>query len=121
MIRSWFRHLLPILAIVGMVLAPLAAPAGAGVLVAGMAVASPGMAMSGDMPCCADTHQKHMPDCGRTMCPDVAICMAKCFASGAVTVAPLPAPSHRTRLIGLSAQAQLTGLAPPPLIRPPRT
>jgi hypothetical protein len=120
MILSWLRRLLPILAIVGMIVSPFAAPVGAGAMAAGTATMSSEMAMSADMPCCADQQPKQMPDCGKMACPDVAVCMVKCFVGGAVSVAPLPAPSHIMRLTGWPADAQLAGLAPPPLIRPPR-
>jgi hypothetical protein len=120
MILSWLRRLLPILAIVGMIVSPVAAPVGASAMAAGTVTMSSEMAMSADMPCCADQQPMQMPDCGKMACPNVALCMVKCFGSGAVSVAPLSAPSYLMRLIGLPADAQLASLTPPPLIRPPR-
>lgn len=120
MIWSWLRRLLMILAVVGMVIAPAAAPTGAGAMAAGVATMSPEMAMSAGMPCCADQQHKQMPDCGKMACPFIATCMVKCFASESVTISPLPAPIFTAQLIGLPAQAQLSGLAPLPPQRPPQ-
>src|SRR5215212_10437972 len=86
-VKLWLilRRLLPILAIMGLVVAPLAAPTAA----SAMARASTA-AMADDMPCCP--HEKPaMPDCAKA-CPLMAICLAKCFRdiSAAVAVsAPL--------------------------------
>jgi hypothetical protein len=120
MIWPWVRRLFSILAIVGMIAAPVAVPIGASAMATGVVTISTQMAMSAQMPCCADQQPKQMPDCGKIACPGAAACMVKCFMSGTVASAPLSAPSHVVRLIGLAAEAQLTGLAPPPLIRPPR-
>jgi hypothetical protein len=65
-VRRLIGHLLAILVIVGLVIAPLVTPAAAARLpIADMA------AMSGDMPCCPDgQNNKSCPDC-----PLVAMCM----------------------------------------------
>jgi hypothetical protein len=65
-LRRLIGHLLAILVIVGLVIAPLVTPAAAARLpIADMA------AMSGDMPCCPDGQKnKSCPDC-----PLVAMCM----------------------------------------------
>jgi hypothetical protein len=65
-VRRLIGHLLAILVIVGLVIAPLVTPAAAARLpIADMT------AMSGDMPCCPDgQNNKSCPDC-----PLVAMCM----------------------------------------------
>jgi hypothetical protein len=61
-------HLLAILVIVGLVIAPLVTPAAARLPIAEM---TDMVAMSGDMPCCPDGQKnKSCPDC-----PLVAMCM----------------------------------------------
>ena len=112
------RHVLATLALLGLVLSPLAWPV--------MAMDSGGMAqgvdMAGnaatdmtDMPCCPDGAPK--PDCAK-VCPLLAMCMAKTFqstpyASGpvrALTIAHTVLPRDDAKLHGIAQ-------APPP--RPP--
>lgn len=68
-LRRLISHLLAVLVIVGLVAAPLVAPAAARQLPVGEM--SDMSAMSGDMPCCPDGQKnKNCPDC-----PLVAMCM----------------------------------------------
>jgi hypothetical protein len=68
-LRRLIGHLLAVLVIVGLIVAPLVAPAAARPLPVGEM--SDMSAMSGDMPCCPNGHQnKSCPDC-----PLVAMCM----------------------------------------------
>src|SRR5258705_5534433 len=68
-LRRLISHLLAVLVIVGLVAAPLVAPAAARQLPVGEM--SDMSAMSGDMPCCPDEQRNNScPDC-----PLVAMCM----------------------------------------------
>jgi hypothetical protein len=115
-VKPWsvLRCLLPILAIVGILAAPLAAPAAA----SAMAPAAMS-AMADEMPCCPG-EKPAMPDCSKS-CPLMTVCTAKCFqnlstATGTViarlTLAGLVVPSNDR--VG----ASLTQAPPAP---PPRT
>lgn len=130
MIQSWLFRLLSILAIVGMVAAPVAAPASAGMTVAvsmaepsDMAMSNMGIsdtAMSDDMPCCPSQQQRQVSDCSKATCPSMALCLAKCFSSGPLPAVVRSLPMRAGKLFGLKADTQLASLAPPPLMRPPR-
>jgi hypothetical protein len=129
MIRLWLHRLLPILAILGMVLAPIAAPSGAGAMAAETvtmvsyaSISDPSrsaITISADMPCCP--HEKPMmPNCGKATCPLMTLCSAKDFPNGCAAASVLPLPVMASRPIGLRAEAQLASLAPSPPTRPPR-
>ena len=119
---SIIRSLLPILAVVGLILAPVARPAMAIAADMQAAVAHDQpmdhavMAMPADMPCCPD--KALMPDCAKD-CPLMAMCAAQAFydapqAAGVVTrlvLASVMVPVSDTDLASLSQR-------PPP--RPPR-
>ena len=115
-VKLWLilRRLLSVLAIVGLVVAPLAAPGAA----SAMARASTA-AMADDMPCCP--HEKPaMPDCAKA-CPLMAICLAKCFQNIPVAGASLSAPLIVAERIAPANEAQGESLPQAPLPRPPRT
>jgi hypothetical protein len=113
-------RLLAIFLIAGLVLAPLSAPANAG-MAKGMHMAGsmPEMAateMAADMPCCPD---KSVPmDCDQ--CPLMAICMVKNFqepsSAGVIEIRPVT-----VRLMAPRSDPAADGLnyLPPP--RPPRS
>jgi hypothetical protein len=114
-VKLWsaLRNLLPVLAIVGLVLAPLAVPAAAAGAPAA-AVDMAGMDMGEDMPCCPT---KQAPPCDKS-CPLMTLCLAKCspaipaFSSAlALVFAGLVLPSDEARWETRSER-------PPP--RPPR-
>lgn len=69
----WFRKMLPVLAILGLIIGPFATPLSAPAI-AGASMA----AMPADMSCCPD-ETPPMPDC-QEACPLMAMCMAKCFS-----------------------------------------
>jgi hypothetical protein len=112
-VKLWLvlRRLLSILAIVGLVVAPLVTPATAG----GMTAA--GVAAMADMPCCPD-EKPAMPDCAKT-CPLMAICLAKCFRDLSAGVA-VSAPLAIAERIVPSDEAQWDSLSQAPPPRPPR-
>src|SRR3954470_12629078 len=90
--------LLAVLAVVGIIMAPLTAPA-----VGGTMSAAATMAMAEDMPCCP--HEKPvMPDCAKA-CPLMALCMAKCFQN-LPTATALTVPLVATGRIVPSDEAQ---------------
>src|SRR4051812_43519316 len=111
-VKLWLAlcRLLPILAIVGLVMAPLAAPAAAAAMT-GTSTA----AMTDDMPCCP---KPPMPDCAKA-CPLMAVCLAKCFQNVSI-VGAVTAPLIVAERIVPPDEAQWDSLpqAPPP--RPPR-
>lgn len=74
---SWFRRVLPILAIAGLIFGPVIASANGPAMAAAPAMAAE-HAMADDMPCCPHK-QPAMPDCQKD-CLSMAICMAKFFA-----------------------------------------
>jgi hypothetical protein len=115
-VKLWLilRRLLPILAIMGLVVAPLAAPMPA----AAMARASPA-AMADDMPCCPHENPA-MPDCAKA-CPLMAICLAKCFQNVPVAGASISALRIVAEQIVPANEAQGESLPQAPLPRPPRT
>lgn len=122
-------RLLSICAIVGLVLAPLTAPAGAvGMGAAAMGGAAPSAMqdvvagasaaeMADGMPCCPP-EKPALPDCQKA-CPWAALCLAKCFG-GAVASAFVPIRVARAASLAAFDDAARDGLpqAPPP--RPPR-
>lgn len=122
------RHLLSGLAVLGLILAPLAQPAmGAADLHAAVSVQpmkgqaqsagpSDGMAMPDDMPCSAD--QAPTPDCVKH-CPLMAMCMSQFFQVPA-GAGPLVRVSLRSVVIP-DNDPKLTGqlYGPPP--KPPKT
>jgi len=104
------RRLLSILAIVGLVVAPLVTPASAG----GMTAA--GVAAMADMPCCPD--ESAPVDCGQ--CPLMALCVSTTLQS------PLPAGiaeiqpvALRMLLPGSDSEVESVAYSPPP--KPPRS
>ncbi|QBR71642.1 hypothetical protein CU048_10540 [Beijerinckiaceae bacterium] len=114
-IWSLLHRLLPILAIVGLAIGPLAATFTA----AGTLTAASMTVMGDDPPCCS--HEKStLPDCQKT-CPLMATCMTSCALS-----APIVSVSAFT--LGTSADRMIPrddwgrdGLGEVPPIRPPRT
>lgn len=77
--RLWFLipRLLSILAILGLLTAPMAVPAAAEAMAAGTMAEMMDMgSMPDNMPCCPDQKQS-LPDCQKS-CPLATICMAKC-------------------------------------------
>lgn len=120
MIRFWLSRLLPILAIVGMVIGPIAVPAGAGGIAAAAMTMAPDAVMSADMPCCPSQQQQQMPDCGKATCPFLTVCSAKCFPNGSAVNSVLPQLILGVRQIDLRDEDQLSSLVPSPPTRPPR-
>lgn len=110
-------RLLAVLVIVGLVVAPLSAPANAGG-VASMAMTSmsdDAAAMADDMPCCPD---KSAPvDCDK--CPLMALCVSTTLQP------PLPArvtevQSVTLRLLLPGSDPEVDGVGYSPLPKPPR-
>jgi hypothetical protein len=112
------RHLLAALALLGLVLGPVAAPTAMAMPMSMemAASASTDMDMSVDMPCCPDTPVKS--DCAK-VCPFMAVCAGLVF-SGTASGAILAAPTDLLAVIAPRNDAKLNGLggAPPP--RPPK-
>ena len=110
--RLWaaLRRLLPFLAVVGLLFAPLAAPKAA--TQTGLASS----AVADDMPCCPP-QKTSVPDCAKT-CPLMAICLTKCVRGSPVpaVLTVLGAPAKR---IAPAAETRRNGLSHDPLSRPP--
>ncbi|WP_256939213.1 hypothetical protein [Ensifer adhaerens] len=119
--RPWslISRVLSILAILGLLTAPMATPSAAEAVAPAPAAGMMDMgAMPDDMSCCPDQKQS-LPDCQKS-CPLATICMAKCF------------PSVSQREFALLRLDRLVNLAPymdrmrdptigTPPDRPPRT
>lgn len=113
------RHLLATLALLGLVLGPVAAPAVAIPLpmdVAASAATGMNVDMSDGMPCCPDGPAKS--DCAK-VCPFMAVCAGLVFA-GFAGGASLAVPTALLATIAPRDDAERNGLgqAPPP--RPPK-
>src|SRR3954449_5054836 len=107
------RMLLPVLAMAGIIAAPLAVPAAA------MVAAAPGTEMADGMPCCP--HDKPaMPDCSKA-CPLMAVCMAKCFQNVPTTASAVVLPLTVAGLLVPADDPFGASLAQAPPSRPPRT
>jgi len=113
-LSSALRCLLPILAIVGFVITPMAAPAAVGVVAPAQMTA-----MADDMPCCP--HEKApMPDCSKA-CPLMALCMAKCFQNLPLVGTPISVSPVLGDVLIPADDALGPSLAQRPPPRPPRT
>jgi hypothetical protein len=108
---SWLRGLLPFLAIVGLLLGPLAAPVNGGAMAAAAA-------MPDDMPCCPDDGPAG-PDCQKT-CPLMALCAAKCFSGAPMLSALATIVLTDGYAIRPARDAFGDSLAVPPPTKPPR-
>jgi hypothetical protein len=104
------------LALLGLVLSPVARPAMAMATgaVAQADIAAPAMDMA-DMPCCPDSAPK--PDCAKD-CPLMATCMGKTLQSAPHTSAPLVTYARASIVIPRN-DARPDGFAQPPPPRPP--
>lgn len=113
------RHLLSVLAVLGVVIAPFAASAalgGIGVPVS-MAAASSDMGEQGDMPCCPP-EKPVMPDCMKA-CPLLAVCLGKTI-QGAGSAAPLPVRLGTEEALVPGDEAVLRTRTQGPPLRPPQ-
>ena len=115
---SAIRYLFAALAILGLILAPIATPATAmpaAISDTGMSDEA-SMAMPADMPCCPD--QAPMPGCGKD-CPFMAACNAPsvCDTPRATVFA---VPLVLASLVVPGSDAGLSGLSERPPPRPPK-
>lgn len=106
--------LLPVLAIVGIMMFPLAAPAAAGMMPTEVATA-----MADDMPCCPP-EELSVPDCSK-VCPLMTACFVKCVQYQSTASGTFIAPSTLDGLAVPANDALVASLAPAPPARPPRT
>jgi hypothetical protein len=109
-------RLLAIFLIAGLVLAPLSAPAKAGMAMGASMAEMAAAEMSADMPCCPD---KSLPmDCDQ--CPLMAICMVTTFQEpSSASVIEIRPVTVRLLAPHSDAEAESLGQHPPP--RPPRS
>ena len=108
-------RLLAVFLIVGLVIAPLSAPAAATASTAMASMSDDMASMSDDMPCCPD---KSAPvDCDQ--CPLMAICMVKTFHAPSAGVIDILAVA----ILKLSppSDPEAESLAHPPPPRPPQS
>jgi hypothetical protein len=111
------RHVLAGLALLGLVLSPLASPLttmDSGGMAQGSDVAGNTTDMT-DMPCCPDGTPK--PTCAK-VCPLMAMCMAKTFQSASYASGPVVVLTLAHTVIPRD-DARLHGLAQAPPPRPP--
>lgn len=110
------RHMLPALAVMGLLVAPIARSASAVPSApTAAAVEDATASMPEGMPCCPD--ETPASDCAKN-CPLLAICMSPCMQSFAATGLSIP-----YRLAGLVApdnDSRLEGLGQPPPGKPPK-
>jgi hypothetical protein len=119
-VKFWplLPRLLSILAVVSLLIAPMAAPS-----VAMAAASVPAMedmaSMTDGMPCCS--HEKPaLPDCPNS-CPLAALCMAGCLPYAPVSGASVPARFAVADVKSPSDDVGPERLTEPPPPRPPRT
>ena len=114
-VKLWsvFRCLLPTLAVVGMLIAPLAVPA-----TAALADRAAMTDMADGMPCCPEEGPA-IPDCGKS-CPLMMICLAKCLQNIPPAASTLLVPLVMAGLFVPGNDALGASLLHPPPARPPR-
>jgi hypothetical protein len=119
-VKFWFLlpRLLSILAVVSLLIVPMAAPSVA--MAAASAPAMEGMASISDaMPCCP--HEKPaLPDCPKS-CPLAALCMTGCLAYAPVSGPSMPARFAIADVKSPGDDVEPERLTEPPSHRPPRT
>ncbi|BCP52278.1 hypothetical protein K32_08950 [Kaistia sp. 32K] len=131
-LRSLLPRLLSILAVLGLLTAPIAVPSAAAMTaVETMTTAEPMAAMedmpameamagmTDGMPCCPEQKQS-LPDCQKA-CPLAILCLAKCFPNAPVVGASTPAIPMPVAVLVPSNDAARDPWAEPPPPRPPRT
>lgn len=121
-LRTLIGRTFALVAITGLILSPLARP----VMAMPMdmqaassedraAMADQGSMAMPDMPCCPDK----VPDCKKD-CPLMALCMVHALQA-ALQSPMLPVPYTLLDIIAPGDEANLSGLAQPPPLGPPRT
>lgn len=117
---SFLARLLSILAILSLLIAPMAAPAAAAMMDAAPTAGMDETAgMSKDMPCCPD-QKPTLPGCQKS-CPLMMLCNAKCFPGSLATGASSAALFTLVAALAPWDDAAPKLLAEPPPPRPPRT
>jgi quercetin dioxygenase-like cupin family protein len=113
-VRLAIRRLLPVLAVLGLVLASFTAPALAGGMAAPIAaMAADGMALAGDMDCCPP-EQPIMPDCLKA-CPLLTVCLAKTVqCTSAASAMPVRIGTADLLIPGNDAPPDTVAHEPPP-------
>jgi hypothetical protein len=118
--RSTLGYLLALLAVAGLMLAPLVhgtmamGTAGHAMPMAAATTAGAEIAGMADMPCCP--HKAPVPDCGND-CPFMALCSAMPFG---VPLAGLIVPLTQAGTLSPGDQSGLVGVARAPPRRPPK-
>jgi hypothetical protein len=112
------RRALALLALMGLVLAPLTAPTLASGTASMAAMSADNGEAMADMPCCPP-EKPVMPDCQKA-CPLAALCVAKCF-SGLVAASAVPSRLGvaLAMIAGDEAAPDTLAHGPPP--RPPQS
>lgn len=119
MIWTLVLRMLAIVAVVGLLLAPMTMSSGAGAMLSGSSASMADMtAMAGAMPCCPEG-KSSVPDRQKS-CPLAIVCIAKCFpnAPGTAAIVLGSLPVAAAILPGNELARDL--LAEPPPSRPPR-
>jgi hypothetical protein len=121
-VKSWLaiRRLLPVLAVLGLILAPFTAPAVAGGMNPPISAMTAGddTAMAEDMDCCPP-EQPVMPDCLKT-CPLLTVCLAKTVqCTSAASAMPVRIGIADVLVPGNDAPPRTVAQGPPP--RPPQS
>ena len=111
--RTILARTFAVLALAGLIGAPLVAPMPAAAAPSGMSTS----AMADDMPCCPP-ETPSTPDCYKG-CPLLTVCMAKCLHNLAGLGSRLASPGLATVILPRD-EAMPAGLAQAPPARPPR-
>lgn len=112
-------RLLSILAIVGLLTAPMVTPSSAVAMGdASMAGMSETASMPDGMPCCPD-EKPTLPDCAKS-CPLAVLCMAKCFPGSPALSAAMPVRIAVAAVNVPWDDVSRDGLRDPPPPKPPR-
>lgn len=111
----WFRTVLPILAIVGLIAGPFVTT----MSVPMVAAASTMFEMPDDMPCCPP-EKPTVPDCQKA-CPLTTTCMAKCFSITPLLSGVAFVYWKQSDVIRPGSDVAGDALAVEPPARPPRT
>jgi len=117
---SFISRLLSILAIVGLLTAPMVAPSSAVAMDDASMAGMSGMAsVPDDMPCCPN-EKPSLPGCAKS-CPFAILCLAKCFPAVPAVSVVMPARVFVAD-VKTSWDDNLRDILPdPPPPKPPRT
>jgi len=117
---SYLPRLLSIIAILGLLTAPMAAPSAAAAMAAQPEAAGNMAGMAGGMPCSPAKSKQSLPDCEKS-CPLAALCSGKCFPNTPAVGEARPVLFEAGTQLAFWSDPARDRLTDPPPSRPPRT